>query len=489
MVLQQPVASTELKKIAPPGPPALPLVGSLPFLPKYSHFEFHKLAKKYGNICQLHVGDRNVIVLSDLDILKEALVKQQDVFKDRADFDIFKEPPQSSFMEFKSGEFWKKHRDVVSQVMHNYFAGKSDTIEDWAIEEAEDLANLCLGLGGQPFKPRSYLPLALLSFMQRIMFGQKGSLKDSEENTDFVEAAHSVMVLSKAGMPSTKLSLVPTILHPFILVPNLKQLLKVAKASGAIVNYVAKNVEQHKNSLDPENLRDFTDGLLKASSEQTDSDRENFRLGDNDIVNGTLCQFAAAGNEVPVTILDWAILYMIAYPEIQAEIHKELDEVVGREQQISLNYRGKLPFTEACITEILRHASPTNVAAIPYSTVRDTTLNGYFIPEKSIVFANYYSLTRDERYWEKPEEFNPYRFLDENGKPKKELVDKFCPFGLGGRRCIGEYIGRLQIFIFFTNLMQKCQFEKVPGDKLNLKPEPAVFLEAGEYRVTAKPRV
>ncbi|MDJ0634863.1 MAG: cytochrome P450 [Xenococcaceae cyanobacterium MO_188.B29] len=492
MVLQQsaPVQLNKINKInkiAPPGPPNFPLVGMLPFLGKHLHRELHKLAKKYGNVYQLNVGGRNLIVLNGLEVIKEALVKKQHSFNSRADFDIYQQQPQCTMLELKSGEFWEKHHEIVIQVMHTFFAGKSDLHESWVLEEATDLANIFINSGSQAFDPNFYLPLATLSFMQRLMFSQRGSLDDSEENTDFVATAHILSKIPPGTLDVTKLVIIPPIWRPILMLSRWKSLLSFPKAVTAMGDYVAKNVEQHRESFDPENLRDITDGLLKASNEQTESDQKNFRLTENDLVMGTLSQFTGAGTEFPRMILQWALLYMIIYPDIQAEVQKELDEVVG-DQQPGLNHRGKLPFTEACINEILRHASPTNLPAVTYGTISDTTLEDYFIPQKTPVLVNYYSLTRDECYWQEPEQFNPYRFLNENGTLRKNLLDKFYPFGIGPRRCLGEYLGRLQIFLFFTNLMHRCKFEQVPGEKLNLEPQAGFFAGPQDYKVIVKPR-
>ncbi len=491
MVLQQ-TASTKLNKInkiAPPGPPALPFVGMLPFLNKNLHLELHQLAKKYGNIYQLHVGGRKLLVLNGLEAIKEALVNQQGSFSARADFDLFKQPPQCYFMEMKNGEFWKKHRNIVGRVMHTFVGGQSDILESWAIEEAADLANMFVSFGAKPFDPNLYMALATFSFMQRLLFDKRGSLDNSQEDNDFVAIAHDVRTINNTVPTVTNLAeIVPAIWRPILMLYHQILLRDFFKAVDRLEAYLSKNIKQHQESFDPENLRDITDGLLKASSEQTESDRKNFRLGVDDIVKGTLAQVTGAGIEFPKLILHWGLLYMITYPEIQAQIQKELDEVVGPEQQPSLKHRSKLPFTEACINEIFRHASPTNLPAVPYGTVSDTTLKGYFIPQNTTVLVNYYSLTRDERYWEKPEQFNPYRFLDENGKLRKDLLDKFYPFGIGPRRCIGEYLGRLQIFLFFTNLMHRCKFEKVAVEKLSLEPQPATLLSPKDYRVVAKLR-
>ncbi|MGK7894096.1 MAG: cytochrome P450, partial [Xenococcus sp. (in: cyanobacteria)] len=478
----------KVNKIAPPGPPALPFVGMLPFLGKHLHLELHQLAKKYGNIFQLRVGGRKLIVLSGLETIKQALVKQQDSFNARAEFDIYQQPPQCTMLELKSGEFWEKHHDAIIPVMHTFLGCKSDLHQSWVLEEAADLANIFINSAGQSFDPNFYLPLATLSFMQRLMFSRRGSLDDSEENTDFVAIAHILSKIPPGTLDVTKIAIFPAIWRPLFILSRWKSLRNFAKAVTAMGDYVAKNVEQHGESFDPENLRDITDGLLKASSEQTESDQKNFRLSENDIVMGTLSQFTGAGTEFPRMILHWALLYMIIYPDIQAAIQQELDEVVGRDQQPSLNHRGKLPFTEACINEIFRHASPTNLPAVTYGTISDTTLSGYFIPQKTPVLVNYYSLTRDERYWQEPEQFNPYRFLDENGKLRRNLLDKFYPFGIGPRRCLGEYLGRLQIFLFFTNLVHRCKFEQVSGEKLSLEPQPGFFAGPQKYRVIVKPR-
>ncbi len=490
MVSQQ-SASTQLNtinKITPPGPPALPFVGMLPFWGKHLHLPLDRLAKKYGNIVQVRVGGRTLVVLSGLETIKEALVKQQDSFNARANFKIFQDAPQRYFTEMKSGEPWKRQRGIITQIMHTFVVSKSSILESWALEEAADLANIFVNSGGKPFDHNPYPPLVSLSFMQRLLFDKKGSFDGPEEDTDFVAAAHALTDLNKGAPNLTKLEVIPAIWRPLFILSRWKLLRGFLKAVDKVERYLSKNLEQHRESFDPENLRDITDAVLKASSELTESDRNNLGLSENDIVNGTLIQFVGGGGELPGLMLRWALLYMITYPAIQAEVHKELDEVVGREQQPCSEHRGKLPFTEACINEIFRHSSATVMPPATYGTTTDVTLGGYFIPKNTPFFANYYGLTRDERYWEEPEQFNPYRFLDEDGKLKKNLLDKFYPFGIGSRRCMGEYLGRLLVFIFFTNVMHKCKFEKVPGEKLSLDPQPSVITSPPDYRVVVKPR-
>src|SRR4028119_1513353 len=115
MVLQQ-LASREINQIPPPGPHALPFVGMLPFWGTHLHLKLNRLAEKYGNVLQIHTAGKKVVVLSGIETIKEALVKQQDSFNIRADLEIFKQPPQSHFLELKSGEAWKRHHAIVGKI-------------------------------------------------------------------------------------------------------------------------------------------------------------------------------------------------------------------------------------------------------------------------------------------------------------------------------------------------------------------------------------
>lgn len=487
MVYQE-TASTQLNeksnKISPPGPPELSIAGISPFLGQNVHVVLNQLAKKYGDIFQLRAGDKTLVALNGYDAIKEALVKQQDKFSARADFDIFQQSPQSEFLELKSGESWKRHREIIGQVMHLFLVGKSDIHESWIIEEVDNLVDSFLSYDGQPVNPSFYMPLATLSFMQRLMFDEKGSTEDA----DLVTTAQILDGIPHGLLNSVKLEILPEVWKPIF--RNLRQdvLEDFPKGMGTLHSYVTSKLEQHREGFDPENLRHIADGFIKATSELTEYDRVKLGLSADDIVVGSLIQFAGAGGELPSLMLRWALLYMIAYPDIQTKIQKELDEVIGRKQNPSFKDRGKLPFTEACISEIFRHSSATVMPPINYATSEDAILKGYFIPQNTPLLVNYYSLTRDERYWEEPEQFNPYRFLDENGNLKNELLEKFYPFGVGPRRCVGEYLGRLQVFVFFTNLIHKCRFERVSGEKLSFESTPAAFLSPENYQVVVKLR-
>ena len=64
--------STRKPERFPPGPPKLPLVGSLPYLNKSGSFARISidLAKEFGPVCGLYLGRKPTVVVSDYNILK-----------------------------------------------------------------------------------------------------------------------------------------------------------------------------------------------------------------------------------------------------------------------------------------------------------------------------------------------------------------------------------------------------------------------------------
>ncbi|ESK81714.1 cytochrome p450 [Moniliophthora roreri MCA 2997] len=61
----------------PPGPPTIPVLGNLHVFPKHSvQWKFTEWARQYGDIYSLKLGSKTVIILTDIQAVKELLDKR-----------------------------------------------------------------------------------------------------------------------------------------------------------------------------------------------------------------------------------------------------------------------------------------------------------------------------------------------------------------------------------------------------------------------------
>lgn len=472
-------SSKQPKNIALPGPPPLPILGNLPLISKSKHIRLTNLAKKYGDIFQIRVFFRPVVVFNRIESIRQVLQKQQEAFAYRPNSLILKMAVNGRTIGGRDyGLLWKRHREIAVNALHKAFSGNIASIEQLIINEAGELANIFLSHGGQPFNPGLDIGVSVANGFIGIFFGEKNN-RDDQDCLGFVKGAPKI-VTNKVAALADYLGAAGIFFAPFLL-----------RDIGTVISFqklITKHAEAHRRSYDPNNLRNVADALLKATSEIDESEKQTLGLNESLLVEGTILELVSTGIQLIFGILRWAVLYAIAYPEVQAQIQQELDEVVGRERSVSLEDRHKLPFTEAFIHEILRHAPIVPFGPLPHAAGDDSMINGHFIAKKTPILINLYSLTRDERYWKEPEKFNPHRFLNENGTIRDDLLDKYYPFGIGKRRCLGEHLSRFQLFLFITNLMHKCKFERVAGEELSFKGKEGIVIHAEDYNVIVKPR-
>ncbi|XP_030063528.1 cytochrome P450 2D15 isoform X2 [Microcaecilia unicolor] len=200
----------------------------------------------------------------------------------------------------------------------------------------------------------------------------------------------------------------------------------------------------------------------------------------------TTSDLFSAGTETTSTTLRWALLFMLLHPDIQSKVHEEIDQMIGRERKPVLGDQVNMPFTNAVIHESQRCGDIVPIG-LPHMAYRDTEILGFFIPKGTVVVTNLSSVLKDETYWEKPHQFYPEHFLNAEGQFVKR--EAFLPFSAGRRVCLGEQLARMELFIFFTTLMQRFTFlipENQP--KPQLDPCFAVTSSPHPYQICAKLR-
>ena len=177
---------------------------------------------------------------------------------------------------------------------------------------------------------------------------------------------------------------------------------------------------------------------------------------------GSASDFFFAGTDTPSTQITWALFYVIKYPDVQARLHRELDNVVGAERLPELSDKPNLSYLDAFLNEMVRIVSETPLA-IPHLTMRETSLAGFYIPQDMTVIVNLWAIHHDLEYWEDPFTFRPDRFLDKEGRLG---VHGILPFSAGIRSCPGERFGKKAVFLFLSRLLHRFKFECPEGEEL-----------------------
>uniref|UniRef100_A0A673AWZ3 Cytochrome P450 2K1-like n=1 Tax=Sphaeramia orbicularis TaxID=375764 RepID=A0A673AWZ3_9TELE len=154
-------------------------------------------------------------------------------------------------------------------------------------------------------------------------------------------------------------------------------------------------------------------------------------------------------------------------------------------RQVRVNDRKNLPYTDAVVHETQRMANVVPMS-LPHKTSQDVAFQGYFIKKGTTVFPLLASVLYDESEWESPHTFNPAHFLDEESKFIKR--DAFLPFSAGRRVCLGESLAKMELFLFFTSLLQHFRFTPPPGvreDELDLTPALGLTLSPSRHELCA----
>ena len=88
----------------------------------------------------------------------------------------------------------------------------------------------------------------------------------------------------------------------------------------------------------------------------------------------TRCQISyLLGSKYKHRVLIWSLLYLASSLDVQAEIHRELDDVIGLNHQPCLQDKRSLPYLKATTMEVMRNSSRVFVT-FPHRVLSDTTL-------------------------------------------------------------------------------------------------------------------
>ncbi|XP_008321705.1 steroid 21-hydroxylase [Cynoglossus semilaevis] len=456
-----------------PGPRGFFLIGNMMEL-AHDHLPIHltQLARRYGNIYRLKCGNTTMVVLSSSDLIREALVKKWSDFAGR---------PISYTGDIVSGggrsislgdytEEWRAHRRLVHgalqrcchqslqeviekqalhlrQVLMDYQERAVDLAEDFTVAASNVITTLAFGKEYD----KSSTELQQLHCCLNEIVGLWGS--------SWISVLDSFPLLRKLPNPVFSRLLKEVAKRDEIIQHHLNSYKSHGKKEGTITQSLLQGVDEQNTREDGEHLTDV-----------------HVHMATVDLIIG--------GTETAAAWLNWTIAFLLHRPEIQTKVYEELCTVL-ESRYPKYSDRHRLPVLCSLISEVLR-LRPVAPLAVPHRAIRDSSIAGYFIPKNTVVIPNLFGAHHDPAVWTDPYSFRPERFLEGGGGSNRALI----PFGGGARLCLGESVGKMELFLFTGYLLRDFEFI-LPVSETSL-PElrgiATVVLKIKSYNVIVRPR-
>lgn len=338
------------------------------------------------------------------------------------------------------GGVWKRQRRLVQPSFHHSsIAGVARHVEQAAAKVVERWrASVGVVDADETLMP------AALEVVGHSLFGS-----DLSEDADRIARATLEaldVVVARARVPIAPPAWVPS--------PANRQLARANAILDASVQAMvtARSVRSDAASTTP----DMLDLLLTTQDDQGD------HLTPQE-VRDQVVTFIVAGHETVASALSWAMALLADRPQWQQLIADE-----AQTHGVDAHAFPDLVNTRAVVDEVLRLVPPAWL--ITRQSVAPDTLAGHNIPQGALVIMSPALLHRHPEVWNRPEEFDPTRFID-------GTVDRgsFIPFGAGPRLCIGRDFAYMEAVLMLAHICRDLRFARPSGVDAPM-PEPLVTI-------------
>ncbi|KAL2769331.1 steroid 17-alpha-hydroxylase/17,20 lyase precursor [Daubentonia madagascariensis] len=465
--------------------PSVPLVGSLPFLPRHGHqhVNFFKLQKKYGPIYSVRMGPKTTVVVSHYQLAKEVLIKKGKDFSGRpqvTSLDILSDNQKGiAFADYSTS--WQLHRKLVLATFALFKDGDLK-LENIICKEISLLCDVLATHNGQSIDLFSPVFVAVTNIICLICFNS--SYKSGDPELTLIQNCNKG-ILETMGSSSL------IDIFPWLKIFPSKSLKRMRNYVKMRTDMLSRILEKYKEKFRSDSTTTMLDVLIQAKmnsdNNNSDPDQDSKMLSDRHIL-ATVGDIFGAGVETTTSVIQWIVAFLLHNPQLKEKIYEEIDQNIGFIRTPTIRDRNCLILLEATIREVLR-IRPVAPLLIPHKANVDSSIGEFAIDKGTHVIVNLWALHHNEKEWHQPDQFRPERFLDPTGSQLISPSLSYLPFGAGPRSCIGEVLARQELFLFMSWLLQRFDLE-VPDDGQlpSLEGDVKVVLLIKPFKVKIKVR-
>ncbi|GAM21461.1 hypothetical protein SAMD00019534_046360 [Acytostelium subglobosum LB1] len=398
-----------------------------------------------GQMVSIWMGDYYTVFVSDPALVKEIWYKNFANFANRRHQPIGR-LLSGGYKNLLSSDygFWKPLRAMVANTFTKTKLRSMSKIID---EQAQLFVKKMYEYHatGQPFTPTMFCKKYSMNIILMIVFSKHIPYEEDVSEGilgSLVEPIDDILRECSQGRVLFSLNAIAPLIEHFFSH-------KVLKSMKKIKSYVSAMYEEKLVDLDRNNPKDLFEDIIVERD-------------DMDTIAHVAMDLLLAGTDTSESTIEWIILYMCNYPELQEKVHAELSEIIGKGNFAVVADRPRTPYMTAFIKEVLR-IKPLAPFGLNRTNAEECTIGGFFLPKNTQMLINIYAIHHDEKYWKDPEVFLPERFLDE----KSINPDAWIPFGVGQRNCVGMNLAMDEIYVACANIFLNFKMESSTGKPID----------------------
>ncbi|KAJ9128521.1 hypothetical protein P3X46_034919 [Hevea brasiliensis] len=443
LLLKKKVNNNSTLKL-PPGPWKLPFVGNIHcLLGSLPHHKLADLAKKYGPLMHLQLGEVSVVVVSSAEAAEEVLKTQDIIFAQRphpiASSILFYGCIDIAFSPY--GSYWRQLRKICTVELLS--PKRVQSFRSIREEEVSNFIKTISQTGKSPINLSEKLFLITNSIIQRAAVGKK--CRDQEELVSAVERFISLSSgFAIADLyPSIKVFQQMSGLRP-----------KLEKVHRQVDRIIESIIREHKSQATASQVGsgNEVEDLIHVLLKLQEQGNLEFALSDASL-KAIILDVFTAGTETSSSTLEWAMSELLKNPKLMKEAQAEVRRVFDPKGTVDETRIHELKFLKSVIKETLRLHPPLSLIARECGTSC--------------------AIGRDPKYWIQAEEFHPERFLN-SSIDYKGIDFEYLPFGSGRRKCPGISMGLANVELPLAQLLYHFDWKLASG----LKPEELDMTEA-----------
>ncbi|MDG2080065.1 MAG: cytochrome P450 [Pseudomonadales bacterium] len=410
-----------------PGDYGMPVFGNSFSILKNARAFNRRMVAKFGTVYRSSAFFSRVVVFADADAAQYALMDKEQNFSSSKGWFMLKHllPGGILVRDFANH---RKHRRPLqlafkSQVMAAYGDRLNKLIKEGLEEWPTD----------KQFLFQDHIKSLLLDNAATVFLGAELGEESKKLNQAFVDLIGGIVIFIHKRIPGTKFD-------------------RAMRGSEYLKNWLHERIDERRNS----SATDIFTSLCHLAD-----DPEN-GMSAEDVVGHTLLILFAA-HDTTTSTLSTMMAVMAEHPQWQEAVREEMLAVEG--DSLSFQQVAALPVTDRVFRETLR-CFPA-VFMIPRRSIRAFEYQGHKIPANTLIHVGVDQIHRSEKYWSKPDQFDPDRWLPERAENKGHPF-QWIPFGGGAHKCLGFKFADMQVKIFLFHLLRNYKIEAKKGKKFSV---------------------